>query len=287
MIRRWIVLMLIAVSAGACGSGGKPRPEDRQVLKLWEGQAPGQQGETEKDIPVIQAYWPKDDRATGAAMVVCPGGGYAGLANHEGPVVGEWLAENGIAAFVLRYRLGPKYHHPVQLGDAQRAIRYVRANAKDWEIDPRQIGILGFSAGGHLASSAATHYTPGDRKAPDKIERVSSRPDVQVLIYPVITMGDKTHAGSKRNLLGEQPPAELVELMSNEKQVTEKTPPCFIVHPPGDKAVPIENADMYVEALKKNGVKVEYIRQEIGPHGFGLKPEWTGRCIEWLRGLGF
>lgn len=258
------------------------KPVDKPFTNLWPGKAPGALGEKSEDIPALQIYLPKEGTGTGASIVVCPGGGYGGRAKHESGVVAEWLAQNGIAGFVLRYRVAP-YKHPVELGDAQRAIRYVRAHAADWKLDPKRIGILGFSAGGHLASSAATHYTDGDPKSEDPVERVSSRPDVQVLVYPVITMGTVTHGGSRNNLLGKDPAPELIELLSNEKQVNEKTPPAFLMHSVADKAVPVANSDQYVEALKKAGVPHEFVRGELGPHGVGLKDTWTPQCIEWLR----
>ncbi|HEY3322315.1 MAG TPA: alpha/beta hydrolase [Planctomycetota bacterium] len=256
---------------------------DKVTMNLWPGKAPGSLGETPADTPVVQAFVPEQGKATGASIVVCPGGGYGGLARHEGPVIGEWLAKNGVTAFVLRYRLGPKYHHPVELGDAQRAIRFVRSHAAEWKLDPQRIGILGFSAGGHLASTAATHFTDGDSKSEDLVERVASRPDVQILIYPVITMGPGGHGGSKNNLLGPNPPQDLVDLLSNEKQVTAKTPPAFLVHSTKDNGVPVSNSDKYAEALKTAGIPYEYVRGEIGGHGFGLTKDWDAKCIEWLR----
>jgi len=277
-------MALLLVCASVCAS---EELVDKKTMNLWPGKAPGALGETAADTPVIQAFVPAAGTATGSSIVVCPGGGYGGLANHEGPVIGEWLSKNGVTAFVLRYRLGPKYHHPVELGDAQRAIRFVRSHADEWKLDARRIGILGFSAGGHLASSAATHYTDGDAKSEDAIEKVSSRPDIQILIYPVITMGPGTHQGSKNNLLGPNPPQELVDLMSNEKQVNEKTPPAFLVHSTKDNAVPVSNSDNYVEALKKFNVPNEYIRGEIGGHGFGLTKDWNEKCIAWLRAQKF
>ncbi len=260
-----------------------PAASQPAYVPLWNGKAPQQEGETAKDIPAIQIYLPPEGKATGAAIVVLPGGGYGGLAPHEGAPVAEWLNGNGVTAFVLRYRLGPKYHHPVELGDAQRAIRYVRAHAADWKVDPHRVGILGFSAGGHLASTAATHFDEGDAKAEDAVERQSSRPDVQILIYPVVTMGPGGHGGSARNLLGDKPTPELLELLSNEKQVTAKTPPAFLVHSTVDKAVPVSNSDNYAEALKTAGVPYEYVRGEYGGHGFGVKEFWTKPCEEWLR----
>jgi len=270
--------------------------KDKAVMKLWPASAPGQVGDKPGDVPTMQVFLPEDGKGTGAAIVVCPGGGYGGLANHEGPVVGEFLAKHGVAAFVLKYRLGPKYHHPVELGDAQRAIRTVRANAAEWKIDPKRIGIMGFSAGGHLASTAATHFDNGDAKAEDPIEWVSCRPDAQTLIYPVVTMGQGTHGGSKNNLLGKDPKAELVELLSNEKQVTKETPVAFVVHSTVDSAVPVSNSDNYVAALKGNGVAYEYVRLEpdgeklpakaLG-HGFGLRDFWTPQWVKWLQSIHF
>lgn len=258
----------------------------KEYIPLWPEKAPGQDGTTAKDIPAIQIYTPAADKATGAAIVVCPGGGYGNLANHEGPKVGEWLAANGILGVVLRYRLGPKYHHPVELGDAQRAVRYTRSNAAEWKIDPKRIGILGFSAGGHLASSASVHYTAGDEKSADAIERVSSRPDFSVLIYPVITMGPDTHGGSKSNLLGKNPDPKLIELLSSEKQVNAQTPPAFVVHGVNDTAVKISNADGYIAALKANNVPNEYIRLDDFAHGKGMQDVWTTKCLEWLKTIG-
>src|SRR6266850_2468988 len=273
-----VVCLLASVAAAA-------PLEDRATIPLWNGKAPGALGDTPEDTPVVQVFVPQQPGS--ASIVVCPGGGYGGLANHEGPKVGEWLASQGVTAFVLRYRLGPKYHHPVELGDAQRAIRLVRANASEWKLDPAKIGILGFSAGGHLTSSAATHFDAGSAGSDDSIERVSCRPDFQILIYPVITMGSGGHEGSKRNLLGTNPDPKLVELLSNEKQVTKDTPPAFIVHTVEDKAVPVSNSDNYAAALKAAGVEYEYIRPEKGQHGFGMRDDWTGPCIEWMKKMKF
>jgi acetyl esterase/lipase len=273
-----VIILLSSIATAA-------PPADRQTIQLWSGKAPGAQGDGPADTPQVQVFLPHD--ASKASIVVCPGGGYGGLANHEGPLVGEWLASQGVTAFVLRYRLGPKYHHPVELGDAQRAIRLVRANASEWKLDPMKIGILGFSAGGHLTSSAATHYDAGNANSDDPIEKVSCRPDFQIVIYPVITMGSGGHAGSKRNLLGADPDPKLVELLSNEKQVTKDTPPAFIVHTVEDQAVPVSNSDNYAAALKAAGVQYEYIRPEKGKHGFGMRDDWTGPCIEWLKKMKF
>jgi acetyl esterase/lipase len=227
-------------------------------------------------------------------MIVCPGGGYGGLAaNHEGRQVANYLNSLGIAAFVLRYRLGPKYHHPVQLGDAQRAIRTVRANAAAWRIDPARIGIMGFSAGGHLAMTASTIVEAGNADATDPVDRVTSRPDFAVLGYPVISMTAAwTHQGSKRNLLGGAPDAELASRLSGEKAVTKDTPPTFIFQTNQDAAVPAENSVHYYLALRQAGVPAEMHIFERGAHGVGLAngdqalSAWSGLLANWLRARG-
>jgi acetyl esterase/lipase len=263
------------------------------VIVLWPGGAPGAAGNEPVDIPTLTPYFPPKDKMTGAAIIICPGGGYAHLADHEGRPVAEWLNTLGVTAFVLKYRLGPRYHHPAPMQDAARAIRIVRARAAEWGLDPQRIGILGFSAGGHLASTAGTHFDSGKTEAQDVIERVSSKPNLMILIYPVITMRDMTHAGSKKNLLGDQPSPELVALLSNEEQVTKETPPTFLVHTMNDSAVPVENSLLFVSALRKAGVPFEFHLYERGPHGFGLGGKdpilatWPDRCADWLRIHGF
>jgi len=263
------------------------------VIVLWPGGAPGALGNDPVDIPTLTPYFPPKDKMTGAAIVICPGGGYAHLADHEGRPVAEWLNTLGVTAFVLKYRLGPRYHHPAPMQDAARAIRIVRARAAEWGLDPQRIGILGFSAGGHLASTAGTHFDAGKPDTPDVIERASSKPNLMILIYPVITMRNMTHAGSKKNLLGDQPSPELVALLSNEEQVTRETPPTFLVHTMNDSAVPVENSLLFVSALRKAGVPFEFHLYERGPHGFGLGGKdpilttWPDRCADWLRLHGF
>jgi pectinesterase len=262
-------------------------------IVLWPDGAPGAVGKEPLDIPTLTPFLPLPEKATGAAIIVCPGGGYGHLADHEGGPVAQWLNSIGITAFVLKYRLGPRYHHPAPLQDAARAIRTVRARASEWKINPERVGILGFSAGGHLAATLATHFDSGRASAGDPIERLSSRPALAILIYPVITMRDKTHAGSKKNLLGDNAPAELVTLLSNEEQVTKDTPPTFLVHTMTDTAVPVENSLMFVAALRKAAVPVEFHLYERGPHGFGLGRDdpilstWPARCADWLRIHGF
>jgi acetyl esterase/lipase len=258
-------------------------------IRLWEGDAPNANGKEAIDIPTITPFLAPKEKATGAAIIVYPGGGYVRLSDvKEGSAVAEYLNSIGVTAFVLKYRLGPKYGQPNQLLDASRAIRMVRSRAKEWGIDANRIGILGFSAGGHLASTLATHYDFGDANSTDAIEKISSRPDLQILIYPVVTMGEFTHAGSKKNLLGENPTEELVKKYSNELQVTKNTPPAFIVASVEDKAVPFENSLQYVQALRKNGVPFEFHLYEKGAHGFGLAPTdpilstWKDRLKDWL-----
>jgi acetyl esterase/lipase len=267
---------------------------DREFHLLWPEGAPGAVGNEAVDRPKITVYRAPADKATGAAVVVCPGGGYVVLASdHEGKQVAEWLNSLGVSAFVLQYRLGPRYHHPAPLQDAQRALRMVRSGAAQWGVDPAKIGILGFSAGGHLASTAATHFDEGHAEADDPIERVGSRPDFAVLCYPVITLaGPYAHVGSRTALLGESPDPALVEALSNERQVTSRTPPTFLFHTADDASVPVENSLLFFSALHKAGVAAELHVFPHGKHGVGLAPgdpslsQWPGLCAQWMRGLG-
>jgi len=227
--------------------------------------------------------------------VICPGGGYGGLAvDHEGKQVAEWLRNLGVSSLVLKYRLWPRYHHPVMLQDASRAIRTVRARAGDWHLEPDRIAIMGFSAGGHLASTAGTHFDEGHPEHEDAIERVSSRPDRMILVYPVISLNTPyVHMGSRRNLLGANPPDDLVASLSNETQVTPQTPPTFLVHTNEDTSVPAENSLLFALALRKANVPLELHIFEKGRHGLGLGgglpgfKAWPGLCETWLRGQGF
>jgi acetyl esterase/lipase len=261
---------------------------------LWPNGAPGAQGNEEIDQPSLAGYIVPAGRGTGAAVVVCPGGGYSHLAmDHEGDQIAKWLNSLGVSAFVLKYRLGPKYHHPVELGDAQRALRTVRYKAAEYRVLPDRIGIIGFSAGGHLASTAGTHFDAGNAGAADPIDRVSSRPDFLVLGYPVISFTTPyTHKGSLQNLLGNSPDPKLVESLSNELQVTAATPPTFLFHTTADAAVPVENSVLFYLALRKAGVPAEMHIYERGPHGVGLAPtdealsSWPARLAGWLRGRG-
>src|SRR5258708_5917038 len=229
---RFLAILAFVAAAGTAAAQQPPSLpiQDGQVLPLWNGAAPGALGSDEADIPAITVYLPRTVAPNTPAAVICPGGSYRNLAsNHEGRQVASFLNSLGIAAFVLRYRLGPRYHHPIELGDAQRAIRTVRAHAADWKIDPSRIGIVGFSAGGHLAMTASTHFDDGRAGADDSVERVGSRPDFSVLGYPVISMTEPwTHRGSRTNLLGENPDPALAESLSGERAVVAQTPPPFI-----------------------------------------------------------
>lgn len=259
----------------------------RERLSLWPARAPLGDGRFETAEASITVHRPPPEQANGAALVICPGGGYGGLVTDaEGHGIAAWLNEHGIAGVVLEYRL-PKGRTMVPLLDAQRAIRMVRSHAKQWNIDPARIGITGFSAGGHLASTAATHFDGGDPRAADPVDRVSCRPDFAVLVYPVVTMGEKTHRGSKKNLLGPDPKPDLVELFSNEKQVTPRTPPMFLAHAKDDKAVVPDNSRMLYEALRAHKVRAEYLELPSGGHGLnGYKgpmwDAWQKRSLEWL-----
>jgi acetyl esterase/lipase len=245
-------------------------------------------------MPTLTEYRAPEATRTGATIVVCPGGGYEHLADHEGEPVAQWLNTLGIDAFVLKYRLGPDNRHPAMLQDAARAIRTVRSTAETAHRDPARVGVLGFSAGGHLSSTISTQFDAGDPNAADPIDRVSSRPDLSVLIYPVITM-DMTygHTGSRHNLIGADASQELIDALSNDKRVTEDTPPAYLVHSVDDDAVPVEHALMYAAALRKHSIPFEMHIYEHGGHGYGLAHhdaalnEWQTACAHWLRRHGF
>jgi acetyl esterase/lipase len=283
-----LTIVLAAVSlATACAAA--PPGE-----LLWPDGAPLAKGNSDNDKPTLTVCLPPADKATGQAIVICPGGGYGHLAlDHEGQQVAAWLNANGIAGFILKYRhSGVGYAHPAPLLDALRAVRLVRSRAAEWKVDPARVGILGFSAGGHLASTVGTHCDAGDPDAADPIDRVSSRPDFMVLIYPVVSLTEPfRHKGSRDNLLGSDPNAALVENLSNEKQVTPRTPPTFLVHTTQDTVVPVENSLLFYQALRKAGVPAELHVYARGEHGFGLgKPgdeaaDWPGRCLNWLKTL--
>lgn len=262
---------------------------------LWPNGAPGALGDAEKDKPKFLIWLPEKEKANGAAVVICPGGGYGGLAmDHEGKQIAEWLNSEGIAAFVCDYRHRNKgYGHPAPLQDAQRAIRTVRSRCEEFNVDPAKIGILGFSAGGHLASSAATHFDDGQKDNADKIMQVSSRPDFAILCYPVIAFDQPyTHRGSQENLLGKNADPELVSSMSSEKAVTDKTPPTFLWHTTEDRGVPPENSVVFYLACVKHKVPAEIHVYEKGPHGIGLAKnfpataDWSNAAIRWMKARG-
>lgn len=270
--------------------------EIQPPILLWEGGAPGALGNEDSDKPTITPYLPEPGKACGSAIVICPGGAYAGLANHEGNDYALYLNQFGVTCFVLKYRLGSRgYRHPAMLQDAQMAVRIVRARAAEWKIDPNKIGIMGSSAGGHLASTLLTHFDNGKPDAQDPVERQSCRPNFGILCYPVITLGENTHSGTKQNLLGKNPDPELVKFLSNELQVTPDTPPCFIWHTWEDKAVKIENSLDFAYALRKAGVPFDLHIYQKGAHGIGLKDKppfnnphpWARDLIFWLKENGW
>jgi acetyl esterase/lipase len=285
------IVFVITLFACAIGSYGQDKP-----LPLWPDGAPGALGKEDKDIPTLLPFLADPAKASGAAVVVLPGGGYGGLAPHEGRDYALWLNQHGLTAFIVTYRLGSKgYRHPAMLQDAARTVRLVRARADDWKIDPKRVAIMGSSAGGHLASTLLTHFDSGKQDAADPVERQSSRPDLGILCYPVISMGEYTHQGSRNNLLGPNPDAELVKLLSNELQVTKDTPPCFIWHTWEDQAVKVENALLFAGALRKAGVPFDLHIYQHGRHGIGLndKPPfanphpWAADLVFWLKAQGF
>lgn len=286
-----------SVFAQETNNASVPPGEPGAAFPLWSGEAPGALGHADKDIPTLTPFLPAAESATGAAMVICPGGGYGGLAPHEGEGYAHWLVSRGITCFVLKYRLGSSgYRYPVELEDGARAIRLVRARANEWKLNPNRIGIIGSSAGGHLASMVMTHFDAGNSNATDVIDRQSSRPDIAVLCYPVITMGELTHQGSKHNLLGENPPPALVQETSSELQVRKDSPPCFIWSTDEDKTVPVENTLQFADALRKAGVPFEVHVYQHGGHGMGLgsrqyNPQkwhpWVAECARWLKEQGF
>ena len=259
---------------------------------LWPSGAPMAQGTGHADRPTITAYIPAHN-PTRTAVIIAPGGGYQHLSmQKEGEDIALWLNAHGVAGFVLKYRLGPTYHHPVELGDAQRAIRTVRAHSEALGVASDKIGIWGFSAGGHLAASAGTMFSPGSETS-DPIDRQSSRPDFLILAYPVMTFdGPYAHISSRNNLLGENPTPEMIAALSPEKHVTTETPPTFLFVTTEDKAVPVMNSVLFFSALTAQKVPAEMHIFAHGPHGVGLAPGypelkgWPDLLATWMRGLG-
>ena len=283
------------------------------ILKVWPAEIPGSiknetyfekstktssgltgyQGVTD---PTITVFLPPAEKATGTAVLICPGGGYGMLAfDHEGFQIARWLNENGIAGIILKYRLPSdlimkdKRIGPLQ--DAQEAIRIIRRNSKEWKINPQKIGVIGFSAGGHLASTLSTHY---DDLVYEITEKISARPDFSILIYPVVSFDSSFgHSGTRRNLIGDNPSDTDIKHFSNELQINENTPPAFLVHSADDNAVPVKNSIVYYENLIKNKIRGELHVFEKGGHGYGLsvgngtQSSWPALCIEWLKSNNF
>jgi acetyl esterase/lipase len=284
MVRIAILIGLVAATLQA---------QTPQAELLWPAGAPGALGGEDIDKPSLTPFVVEAGRGSGTAVIVCPGGGYQHLSmDKEGYAVARFLNSLGVSAFVLQYRLGPRYHHPIELQDAQRAIRIVRSRAAQLGVQPDRIGIMGFSAGGHLASTAGTHYDAGDPSAADPIDHVGSRPDFLILCYPVISFTNFVHRGSMVSLLGANPDPKLVENLSNELQVTAQAPPTFLFHTSNDSTVPVENSVQFYLALRKAGVAAELHIYEKGPHGVGLAQDnpqlasWPGILASWLRGRG-
>jgi acetyl esterase/lipase len=254
-------------------------------VPLWPDQAPNGDGTFSSSAANLTVFLP--ERPNGAAMIICPGGAYAGLTTGpEGSGIATWLNQHNMVGIVLEYRL-PQGNSALPLLDAQRALRLARSNAGEWKFDPKRLGIIGFSAGGHLASTAATHFDAGNARSADLIERFNSRPDFAVLIYPVISMGELAHEGSRQNLLGASPGQKSLDYFSSEKQVTGQTPPTFLAHAKDDQAVSSENSRVFADALKSHHVPFEYLELPSGGHGLNgySGPSWNAwqtRSLQWL-----
>ena len=274
-----VAAIVTALGSALAAPAAAQLPATGTEIRLWSDRVPYATGTGPEDTPAITVYRPDPGTATGAAFVVLPGGGYRGRAAHEGEPIARWLNSVGVTAFVARYRVSP-YRNPAPATDAARAIQYVRAHAAEWQLDPARVGILGFSAGGHLASTAATQFVDGDAASSDPVARTSSRPDLAILIYPVITFIDEpnVHKGSRTNLLGADATPEEMAAMSSERRVTSRTPPVFLIHTTGDTGVPPENSLLFVQAMRKAGVAVELHLFEGGRHGFGLGEKEGPAC---------
>ena len=283
----FLTSLALTLSAQTPATIATPEPSER--VALWSGKAPVGDGTFEDCNLELEIFLPPADKANGVGIVLCPGGGYIRhVTDREGYPIARWLSEHGIATIILEYRL-PELRHHVPLLDAQRAIRIARANATEWKIDSKRIGILGFSAGGHVASTAATHFDHGNANSIDPVERFSCRPDFAWLVYPVITMGKYTNTGSRNELLGPDPKPELVRFYSNEMQVTADTPPTFLAHAVDDKPVPPENSRQFVAAMRAQQVSVELLELPSGGHGLNgckgpLWEQWKAAALKWLAG---
>jgi len=289
---RWIAVSFLAIACFAQAQEHELNfTAEPQTFPLWEHGAPGAMGTSDQDTPTITVYLPLEAARSGTAILIAPGGSYTMLAsNHEGRQFANLFNGMGVTAFVLKYRLGPRYHHPIELEDAQRAIRWVREHAEQYGYQPDRIGMMGFSAGGHLASTVATHFDGGNTGAADPIDHAGSRPDFVILGYPVITFElPYGNVGSAKNLLGDHPDPKLVQELSNELHVTAQTPPTFIFQTNADTTVPAENSVYYYLALRKAGVQAEMHIFQRGPHGVGLGgddfslAEWPALLTNWLR----
>jgi acetyl esterase/lipase len=289
-----ILLLPLAQKANAQHIALQDTSAEPRVMRLWEQPTPGALGDADEDRPTLTLYPVSEEKELRPAVIVIPGGSYQWLAtNHEGRQMANWLNAAGITAFVLKYRLGPKYHHPVELWDVQRAIRMVRARAADFGVIPDKIGVLGFSAGGHLASTAETHFDSGNPASPDPIDRASSRPDFAVLAYPVISfVASYAHTTSRDNLLGKNASPELAKELSSELHVTPQTPLTFLWSSTTDDVVPVENSVAFYLALLKAKVPAELHIFADAPHGVGLdlrNPSvgmWSQLLLQWLKGQG-
>lgn len=290
LISIWLAFITVAPALKAAA----PAAETFKAIELWPEGAPGAVGKEDIDKPSITIFLPPKGKANGAGVVICPGGAYRILAfDHEGVQVAQWLNSIGVAGFVLKYRLGPRYHHPAPMQDVQRAIRYVRDHAKEYGISPQRLGVMGFSAGGHLAATAATHFDDGNPAATDEIDRQSCRPGFAVLCYGVISMQEKLgHKFSEKMLLGDNPNPKLVQSLSNEREVSEKTPPTFLFHTAEDTSVPPDNSIAFYQACRAKGVEAELHIFGYGAHGLGMATgdpataKWPELLAGWLRKSG-
>lgn len=283
-------LILFSLSSLSAAEKAIPYPLILGPIRLWDGDAPAALGQRPQDIPTLTPFPADPAKRNGATMLILPGGGYGSLAEHEGTGYAEFFARHGITAYVLKYRLGSNgYRHPTMLNDAARALRLVRTFARRDGLDPARIGVIGSSAGGHLTSTLVTHFDAGKADAVDPVERESSRPDLGILCYPVVSLVEFAHSGSRKNLLGDNPAPELVQNLSNELQVTKDTPPCFLWHTVEDKSVPVENSLLFASALRRAGVPFSLHIYEKGAHGLGFgrpekpAPPWADQLLYWFK----
>jgi acetyl esterase/lipase len=292
-MKRLILMIALAWSAAHCLAAPA-------VIPLWPEGVPGAKSIGAEQTadgrisnvsePTLTVYGPAAGTGNGTAVVICPGGGYVRLsADHEGAKYATWLASLGVTSFVLKYRM-KEFGHPAPLQDVLRAVRLVRSRAAEWGLNPARIGVMGSSAGGHLAASAGTLFDHPLGRTGAKLDAISARPDFMMLLYPVITMeGTVVHAGSRKALLGDSPTPELLHLMSVETQVSAATPPTLLIHTQADKSVPVENSILFYQALTKAGVPAEMLLFEQGGHGVGMRSglgttsDWPRRAEEWLR----